>query len=74
MRPPGCGPYATAAGVPWPGGIEARAAQLRVGATPRTTGEVLEALKRLIGPAEMGTLFKVMALTNNDQPAPEGFA
>ncbi len=55
-------------------GIEARAAQLRVGATPRTTGEVLEALKRLIGPAEMGTLFKVMALTNNDQPAPEGFA
>ena len=55
-------------------GIEARAAQLRGGATPRAAGEVLEALKRLIGPAEMGSLFKVMAFTNKDQPAPEGFA
>jgi NADH dehydrogenase [ubiquinone] 1 alpha subcomplex assembly factor 7 len=55
-------------------GIEARAAQLRGGATPRQAGEVLEALKRLIGPAEMGTLFKVMALSHKDQPAPEGFA
>jgi NADH dehydrogenase [ubiquinone] 1 alpha subcomplex assembly factor 7 len=55
-------------------GIEARAAQLRGGATPRAAGEVLEGLKRLIGPAEMGTLFKVMALSNNGQPAPEGFA
>jgi NADH dehydrogenase [ubiquinone] 1 alpha subcomplex assembly factor 7 len=55
-------------------GIEARAAQLRAGATPRQAGEVLEGLKRLIAPAEMGSLFKVMALTNRDQPAPEGFA
>ena len=55
-------------------GIEARAAQLTASATPRQAGEVLEGLKRLIAPAEMGTLFKVMALTNWDQPAPEGFA
>lgn len=55
-------------------GIEARAAQLRGGATPRAAGEVLEALKRLIGQAEMGTLFKVMALSHKNQPAPEGFA
>jgi|TARA_B100000315_G_scaffold254059_2_gene294259 NADH dehydrogenase [ubiquinone] 1 alpha subcomplex assembly factor 7 len=55
-------------------GIEARAAQLRDGATPRQAGEILEGLKRLIAPAEMGNLFKVMALSNSRQPAPEGFA
>ena len=54
-------------------GIEARAAQLSANATPRQTGDILEGLKRLIAPAEMGTLFKAMALTNKRQPAPEGF-
>ncbi|NQV56818.1 MAG: SAM-dependent methyltransferase [Rhodospirillales bacterium] len=54
-------------------GIEARADQLSGGATPRQTGEVLAGLKRLIAPSEMGTLFKVLAITQTDLPLPEGF-
>lgn len=52
-------------------GIEARAATLA--SAPGRAGEVAAALHRLIGPQEMGSLFKVMALTSPEAPAPPGF-
>ncbi len=54
-------------------GIEARAKVLARGKTPREAGEVLGAMKRLIGPQEMGTLFKVLAVTAPGLPVPAGF-
>ena len=43
-------------------GIEARAAQLQSGADTKTHAEIDMACKRLIGDAEMGKLFKALAL------------
>lgn len=54
-------------------GIEARAKVLARGKTPREAGEVLGAMKRLIGPREMGELFKVLAVTAPGLPIPAGF-
>jgi len=54
-------------------GIEARAKVLARGKTPREAGEVHGAMKRLIAPAEMGALFKVLALTAPGLPVPAGF-
>lgn len=55
-------------------GIETRAAQL----APHLTGALLEnhraALARLTDPEEMGSLFKVLALTRAGAPLPPGFA
>ena len=55
-------------------GIETRAAQL----APHLTGALLEnhwaALARLTHPEEMGSLFKVLALTRAGAPLPPGFA
>lgn len=54
-------------------GIEARAARL----AERLTGTALEshlaALRRLTHPQEMGSLFKVLALTGPNAPLPPGF-
>lgn len=44
-------------------GIHARADALRAGAGTRQERDIDAALARLIGPAEMGTLFKVLALS-----------
>jgi SAM-dependent MidA family methyltransferase len=54
-------------------GIETRGHILARGKTPREAGEVLGAMKRLIGPKEMGELFKVLALTAPGLPIPAGF-
>ncbi len=54
-------------------GIEARAAVLKREATPEQAAAVDAACRRLIGSDEMGTLFKVLALTGPDLPAPPGF-
>ena len=55
-------------------GIEARAAQLRSGATPATAATIAAALVRLTAPTQMGNLFKAMAVTHPDWPVPAGFA
>ncbi|MDP6788057.1 MAG: SAM-dependent methyltransferase [Rhodospirillales bacterium] len=55
-------------------GIGARATALRAGATPEQAREVAAARRRLVDPAEMGTLFKVMAVTAPAAPPPPGFA
>lgn len=54
-------------------GIEPRAAALKAGATPRDAARIEAALIRLTAPAAMGALFKVIALTAADWPAPAGF-
>jgi len=54
-------------------GIATRAKVLARGKTPREAGEVLGAMKRLIAPAEMGELFKVVALTAPGLTVPPGF-
>ena len=51
-------------------GIEARAAQLQAKAAP---GTVDRALDRLTSPAQMGMLFKALALTSQGAPVPAGF-
>jgi NADH dehydrogenase [ubiquinone] 1 alpha subcomplex assembly factor 7 len=56
-----------------PLGIEHRAKQLKKAASTGQVPEVLSALNRLIGEDEMGTLFKVLAITHPDMPVPEGF-
>lgn len=53
-------------------GIRARADAL-ARRNPAAQQVVHEALDRLIGPAKMGQLFKVMAARHNDWPQPEGF-
>jgi SAM-dependent MidA family methyltransferase len=55
-------------------GIEARAAQLRSGATPATAATIAASLVRLTAPTQMGNLFKAMAVTHPAWPAPAGFA
>jgi SAM-dependent MidA family methyltransferase len=54
-------------------GIAARAERLSAGA-PDRSGEIATALARLTAPDQMGTLFKVLAVTSPDWPQPVGFA
>lgn len=54
-------------------GIEARARQLQAGAVPAAAAKVAAALVRLTAPAQMGSLFKVMALSAHGWPVPAGF-
>ena len=55
-------------------GIEARAAQLRDRASPADAAGIAAALVRLTAPAQMGNLFKVMAISAPGWPQPAGFA
>ena len=41
---------------------------------PTQSGKIGLAVKRLVSPTEMGTLFKALALTGPQQPTPPGFA
>lgn len=54
-------------------GIELRAQQLLRRATDAQRGAIEAAKRRLIDPAEMGTLFKVLAVCDRDLAAPPGF-
>jgi NADH dehydrogenase [ubiquinone] 1 alpha subcomplex assembly factor 7 len=55
-------------------GAEARLAKLTAGASPAQRALLDSGLRRLIDPAEMGNLFKVLALSSPGLPAPAGFA
>jgi NADH dehydrogenase [ubiquinone] 1 alpha subcomplex assembly factor 7 len=55
-------------------GAEARLAVLSVRASPEQQALLESGLRRLIDPAEMGTLFKAMAVTSPGLPALAGFA
>lgn len=55
-------------------GIAARAARLAAAADDPQRQAITSALDRLLGEAEMGTLFKALALTPRDAAAPAGFA
>jgi NADH dehydrogenase [ubiquinone] 1 alpha subcomplex assembly factor 7 len=54
-------------------GLAARAAQLRERASPAQAEAIRSGSQRLIDPAAMGTLFKVLALGKKGAPAPAGF-
>ncbi len=54
-------------------GIEARATLLAREAGPKTAADIAGQMRRLIHPEEMGTLFKVLALSASHLPAPPGF-
>ena len=54
-------------------GIDMRAAQLATTAPDRAE-DVQEMRDRLVEPAQMGTLFKVLAISSENWPEPEGFA
>ncbi|NFV82016.1 class I SAM-dependent methyltransferase [Magnetospirillum aberrantis] len=54
-------------------GIRTRAALLAQNAGPKVAADINGQMRRLIDPGEMGTLFKVLALTNPALPAPIGF-
>lgn len=54
-------------------GIELRAAQLKQHANPKQVADIDAALHRLIDPAEMGNLFKVLAVTSSNLTALAGF-
>jgi SAM-dependent MidA family methyltransferase len=54
-------------------GIDARAKALAA-AHPRRSEEIAAARDRLCDPAQMGELFKVIAIHSPDWPAPAGFA
>jgi NADH dehydrogenase [ubiquinone] 1 alpha subcomplex assembly factor 7 len=54
-------------------GITAREAALLKNATPEQQSAIRSGCRRLIEPAEMGTLFKVLALTQQSGPVPAGF-
>ncbi|HWE73945.1 MAG TPA: SAM-dependent methyltransferase [Stellaceae bacterium] len=54
-------------------GITAREAALLKTATPEQQSAIRSGCRRLIEPAEMGTLFKALALTQQGGPAPAGF-
>ncbi|MGE0726127.1 MAG: class I SAM-dependent methyltransferase, partial [Alphaproteobacteria bacterium] len=54
-------------------GIETRAERLAA-ARPDRRAEIGAALHRLIAVGEMGTLFRALAITRADAPAPAGFA
>ena len=53
-------------------GIEARAEALS-NANPERAGEIEAARDRLVGPEEMGTLFKAIAIHSPQWPVPAGF-
>jgi NADH dehydrogenase [ubiquinone] 1 alpha subcomplex assembly factor 7 len=55
-------------------GAEARLAALSARATPAQRVELESGLRRLIDPAQMGNLFKALALTSPGLSAPAGFA
>ncbi|WP_336962249.1 class I SAM-dependent methyltransferase [Sphingobium aquiterrae] len=67
LGPVGQGAFLTALG------IDARAASL-ARAQPQRAADVEAARARLVAPAQMGTLFKVMAFVHPDWTTPEGFA
>jgi NADH dehydrogenase [ubiquinone] 1 alpha subcomplex assembly factor 7 len=54
-------------------GIDARAERLAAGAEPEAARGIEAAKRRLVAPEEMGTLFKVMALTSPGAGIPPGF-
>ena len=54
-------------------GIGERSRTLMESASPRRREAVEAAHRRLTGPAEMGQLFKVVALTGRNAPPPPGF-
>jgi NADH dehydrogenase [ubiquinone] 1 alpha subcomplex assembly factor 7 len=54
-------------------GIGARAARLAAGRTPEVAAAVAGQLRRLTDPAEMGTLFRAMAVMPADAAPPPGF-
>ena len=54
-------------------GIQFRAASLIKKATPEQQEDIIRAVERLMHPNEMGTLFKCIAITQPDAPAPLGF-
>jgi len=54
-------------------GIEFRAMQLSQRATVAQARDIDSACKRLIDPSEMGTLFKVLAISHPDMAVPPGF-
>ena len=54
-------------------GIDTRAEQLAE-SSPDRCDEVQSMRDRLVDPAQMGTLFKVLALSSDNWPKPEGFA
>jgi NADH dehydrogenase [ubiquinone] 1 alpha subcomplex assembly factor 7 len=54
-------------------GAEARLEALLRQAAPARSGALETGLRRLIDPQEMGTLFKVLAVTSPGLPAPAGF-
>lgn len=54
-------------------GLEARAAALLRNATPTQAAAISSGCRRLCDPAEMGSLFKVIALGQEGAPAPSGF-
>jgi NADH dehydrogenase [ubiquinone] 1 alpha subcomplex assembly factor 7 len=54
-------------------GIAAREAALLKNATPEQQAAIRSGCRRLIERAEMGTLFKVLALTQKGGPVPAGF-
>ncbi len=54
-------------------GAAARLAALSARATPAERAALESGLRRLIDPAQMGNLFKVLALTSPGLPAPAGF-
>lgn len=54
-------------------GIAAREAALLKNATPEQQAAIRNGCRRLIEPAEMGSLFKVLALTQKGGPVPAGF-
>ena len=55
-------------------GAELRLEMLLRRAAPDQRGVLESGLRRLIDPAEMGTLFKALAIASPDIPAPGGFA
>jgi NADH dehydrogenase [ubiquinone] 1 alpha subcomplex assembly factor 7 len=54
-------------------GIDARADSLAV-ASPERADEIKEMRDRLVEASQMGSLFKVLAVSSDSWPAPEGFA
>jgi NADH dehydrogenase [ubiquinone] 1 alpha subcomplex assembly factor 7 len=54
-------------------GIDMRVEQLAAGA-PERADDVQSMRDRLVEPAQMGTLFKVLAISSESWPEPEGFA
>lgn len=54
-------------------GAEARADQLCKNASPERAAEIRQSLRRLVHPLAMGSLFKVMAITQKDAALPPGF-